>query len=70
MEEGSDYWTPEKVANIINELNEKYKNGYEIYCTGDWFRLIDRTFYNFTSFEDNFFLSCIIFTVHLLPSLL
>ncbi len=41
MEEGSDHWTPEKVAKSINDLEEKYSSGYEIYCSGDWFRLIE-----------------------------
>lgn len=41
MEQGSDHWTPERVAKAINDLEERYENGYEIYCSGDWFRLIE-----------------------------
>ena len=41
MEEGSDHWTPEKVAKIINDLEDEYSKGYSIYCSGDWFRLIE-----------------------------
>ena len=41
MEKGSDHWTPERVADSINRLEEQYKDGYSIYCSGDWFRLID-----------------------------
>jgi len=41
MEKGSDHWTPERVANSINRLEEQYKDGYSIYCSGDWFRLIE-----------------------------
>ena len=41
MEKGSEHWTPERVATIINELNAEYENGYSIYCTGDWIRLIE-----------------------------
>lgn len=41
MDQGSEYWTPERVADDINKLEEEYKDGYTIYCTGDWFRLID-----------------------------
>jgi len=41
MEKGSEHWTPEKVANSINSLEEQYKDGYSIYCSGDWFRMID-----------------------------
>jgi len=50
MEEGSDHWTPEKVAESINRINEKFKNGYEIYCTGDWFRLIEKDINNQETF--------------------
>jgi len=41
MEQGSSYWTPERVARIINDLEEEYKDGYSIYCKGDWFRMIE-----------------------------
>jgi len=40
MESGKPGWTPEKVANAINDFNDKYAE-YSIYCSGDWFRLID-----------------------------
>lgn len=40
MEQGSDHWTPERVAQSINYHNEEYKE-YKMYCTGDWFRLME-----------------------------
>lgn len=41
METGSEHWTPERVAKSVNDLEEKYATGYEMYCSGDWFRLIE-----------------------------
>ncbi len=41
MEQGSDHWTPERVAKSINDLEEEFKDGYQMYCSGDWFRLIE-----------------------------
>lgn len=40
MEQGSKHWTPGVVAKSINDFYETYKI-YEIYMTGDWYRLID-----------------------------
>jgi hypothetical protein len=40
MEGGSKHHTPETVAKAINDHNERYKE-YEMYCTGDWFRLME-----------------------------
>lgn len=41
MEQDSKHcWTPDRVAQSINDHNERYKE-YEMYCTGDWFRLIE-----------------------------
>ena len=41
MEQGSEHWTPERVARSINRLEEKFADGYSMYCSGDWFRMID-----------------------------
>lgn len=41
MVKGSNTWTPEKIADSMNRFEEKYKNGYSIYMSGDWFRLFD-----------------------------
>ena len=41
MEKGSEYWTPERVAESINRVEERYADGYSIYCSGDWFRMIE-----------------------------
>ena len=41
MEEGSDHWTPERVAKSVNDLEDYYADGYKIYCSGDWFRLFE-----------------------------
>lgn len=40
MEKGSKFHTPLKVSKSINNFNEQYKE-YSIYCSGDWFRMID-----------------------------
>ncbi len=40
MEAGSKDWTPEKVAEIINNTTDRFKE-YRIYFSGDWYRLFD-----------------------------
>lgn len=41
MEKGSKFYTPTSVAKSINNFNENY-NEYAIYCSGDWFRMMDK----------------------------
>lgn len=41
MEKKPSETTPERVAQSINSFNDAYKDGYSIYLSGDWYRLIE-----------------------------
>lgn len=50
MEKNPNHMTPEKVADSINSFNETYENGYKIYMSGDWYRLIDGSTFIYSQF--------------------
>jgi hypothetical protein len=37
----TEYYSPQKVSEVINAFNDDYDGGYTIYLTGDWYRLIE-----------------------------
>lgn len=41
MEKNPAQTTPERVAQSINSFNDAYSDGYSIYLSGDWYRLIE-----------------------------
>lgn len=50
MENDPKRWSPETVANSINRYNKEYENGYSMYMSGDWYRLIDNGVFLYSQF--------------------
>lgn len=41
VEKHPEWATVEKLQKYIDDYNDEYENGYKMYMTGDWYRLID-----------------------------
>jgi len=50
MEKNPVQTTPERVAESINSFNSEYKDGYSIYLSGDWYRLIENNVFIYSQF--------------------
>ena len=49
MEQGDKHSSPERIASMINSFNERYDT-YQIYMSGDWFRLIENDVFIYAQF--------------------
>lgn len=50
MEKNPSRTTPESVAKSINAFNDEYDKGYNIYLSGDWYRLIENEIFLYSQF--------------------